>query len=74
MEDPQITKVYFRSDNAGCYHNGELLLSLQALAARHGMVSVRYDFFDSQSGKDVSGWRIASMKTRTLVGLMKVVK
>ena len=73
MEDPQITKVYLRSHNAGCYHSTELLLSLQALAARHGMESVRYDFSDSQSVKDVCGWTIASMKTHTLVRLMKVV-
>ena len=63
MEDPHITKVYFRSDNAGRYDNTELLLSLQALVARHGMVFVRYDFSDPQSGKDVCDRRIASMKT-----------
>ena len=63
MEDPQIAKVYLRSDNAGYYHNTKLLLSLQALAASHGMVFVRYDFSDSQSWKDVCGWRIALMKT-----------
>ena len=63
MEDPQITNVYLRSDNAGCYHNTELLLSLQALSARHGIVVVRYDFSDPQSGKDVCDRRIASMKT-----------
>ena len=65
MEDPQITKVCFlRSENAGCYYITEPLLSLQALASRHGMVLVRLcDFSDSQSGKDICGSRIASMKT-----------
>ena len=62
-EDPHITKVYLRSDNAGCYNDTELLLSLQALVARHGMVFLRYDFSDPQSGKDVCDRRIASMKT-----------
>ena len=62
-ENPQITKVYLRSDNAGCYHNTELLLSLRAMADRHGMVFVRYDYSDPQSGKDVCDRRIASMKT-----------
>ena len=52
-----------RSDNAGCYQNTNLLLSLQALAARHGMVFVHYDFSDPQSGKDVCDHRIVSMKT-----------
>ena len=51
MEDPQITNVYLRSDNAGCYHNTELLLSLQALSARHGIVVVRYDFLIRNQGK-----------------------
>lgn len=63
MEDPQITYVYLRSENAGCYHNTELLLSLQTLSARHEIVVVRYDFSDPQSGKDVCDRRIASMKT-----------
>ena len=31
MEDPSITKFFLRSDNAGCYHNTELLLSLKAV-------------------------------------------
>ena len=48
MEEAQITNVHLRSDNAGCYHNTELLLSLQSLSARHGMVSVRYDLSDPE--------------------------
>ena len=55
MEDPQITKVYLHSDNAGCYHNTEQLLSLQALVARHEMVFVCYDFSDPQTGKESHG-------------------
>ena len=31
MKDPSITKFFLRSDNAGCYHNTELLLSLKAM-------------------------------------------
>lgn len=64
MEDPQITKTYLRSENAGCYYITEPLLSLQAFACRHGMVLARLcDFSDSQSGKDVCGPRIVSMQT-----------
>ena len=63
MEDPSITKFYLRSDNAGCYHNTELLLSLKAMGHRHGVVFKRYDFSEPQSGKDVCDRRIASMKT-----------
>ena len=63
MEDPQLTKVFLRSDNAGCYHNTELLLSLKSMGDRYGVVIERYDFSDPQSGKDVCDRRIASMKT-----------
>ena len=63
MEDPHIATVYLRSDNAGCYHNTELILSLKAMGDRHDVVFSRYDFFDPQSGKDVCDRRIASMKT-----------
>ena len=30
-ETPEIKNVYLRSDNAGCYHSGSLLLSLRRL-------------------------------------------
>ena len=63
MEDPSITKFFLRSENAGCYHNTELLLSLKAMGERHGVEFKRYDFSDPQSGKDVCDRRIASMKT-----------
>ena len=62
-EDPSITKFFLRSDNAGCYHKTELLLSLKAIGERHGVEFKRYDFSDPQSGKDVCGLRIAWMKT-----------
>ena len=63
MEDPHIATVYLLSDNAGCYHNTELILGLKAMGDRHGVVFSRYDFSDPQSGKDVCDRRIASMKT-----------
>ena len=63
MEDPSITKFFLRSDNAGCYHNTELLLSLKAMGERHRVEFKRYDFSDPQSGKDDCDRRIASMKT-----------
>ncbi|CAH3157045.1 unnamed protein product [Porites evermanni] len=63
MEDPSITKFFLRSDNAGCYHNTELLLSLRAMGERHGVEFKPYDFSDPQSCKDVCDRRIASMKT-----------
>ena len=31
---PQIKKVYLRSDNAGCYHNGHMWLCLPEVSKR----------------------------------------
>ncbi|KAK3745426.1 hypothetical protein QZH41_010250, partial [Actinostola sp. cb2023] len=61
-ESPQMTRVYFRSDNAGCYHSGQLLLSLPFIGQRTGITPVRYDFSDPQSGKDICDRKMASMK------------
>ena len=33
-EYPNISQAYVRSDNAGCYHNGALLLSLREVGER----------------------------------------
>jgi len=63
MEGPHVTKVYLRSDNAGCYHTTELLLSLKSMGDRHGVVIERYDFSDPQSGEEVRDRSIAPMKT-----------
>lgn len=58
----KISQVYFRSDNAGCYHNGALLLSLPKVGERTGIRPIRYDFSEPQSGKDVCDRKTASMK------------
>jgi hypothetical protein len=58
----QLFRIYFRSDNAGCYHNAALLLSLPALGQRTGFTICRYDFSDAQSGKDICDRKIAPMK------------
>ena len=59
---PTIKKAYIRSDNAGCYHNGALLLSLPYIAKRTGILPLRYDFSDPQAGKDICDRKIAPMK------------
>lgn len=62
QEYPAVTKAYLRSDNAGCYHNGPLLLSLKEVGERTGVKPVRYDFSDPQAGKDICDRKAASMK------------
>lgn len=61
-ERPDVTQAYFRSDNAGCYKNGPLLLSLKEVGKRVGIRPVRYDFSDPQAGKDICDRKAASMK------------
>lgn len=62
QETPQIQNAYLRSDNAGCYHSGQLLLSLTDIGKRTGVTPVRYDFSDPQSGKDICDRKTAPMK------------
>ena len=61
-EYPSISKAYLRSDNAGCYHNGPLLLCLPEIGKRNGITPIRYDFSDPQAGKDLCDRKIAPMK------------
>lgn len=61
--NPNIKEAFIRSDNAGCYHAAQLILSLQGLSKRVGIKVRRYDFSDPQSGKDICDRRIATMKT-----------
>ena len=39
QEYPAVAKAYFRSDNAGCYHNVPLLLSLREVSGHCNMIS-----------------------------------
>ena len=43
QEYPVVTTAYLRSDNAGCYHNGPLLLRLREVESRIGVRPVRYE-------------------------------
>ncbi|KAL9966751.1 hypothetical protein ACROYT_G024870 [Oculina patagonica] len=62
QEHPDVETAYLKSDNAGCYHNASLLLSLKSIGERTGISIRRYDFSDPQSGKDVCDRKIAPMK------------
>ncbi|KAK3738179.1 hypothetical protein QZH41_007176, partial [Actinostola sp. cb2023] len=61
-EYPNVTQAYFRSDNAGCYKSGPLLLSLKKVGERTGVIPVRNDFSAPQAGKDICDRKAASMK------------
>ncbi|KAI8517595.1 hypothetical protein Bbelb_036120 [Branchiostoma belcheri] len=57
-EKPAHTKVFLRSDNAGCYHCAPLLLPLPMIGLRTGINVLRYNFSDPQTGKDICDRKI----------------
>lgn len=59
---PEIKQIFLRSDNAGCYHNGQLLISLPTIVAQKGLTLKNYSFSESNSGKDVCDRKIAPLK------------
>lgn len=61
-EYPTINKAHLRSDNAGCYHNGPLVVYLSEIGSRTGVTLLRYDFSDPQAGKDICDRKTAPMK------------
>ena len=62
-KSPEIVEAFARSDNAGCYHCALLLLSIHGISQRTGIVTSRYDFSESNSGKDICDRYISPMKS-----------
>ena len=60
---PDVSQVYLRSDKAGCYHFGCLLLSLPGIGDRTGVKITHYDFSEPQAGKDICDRQIAAVKS-----------
>jgi hypothetical protein len=48
---PEIKYVHLRSDNAGCYHGSEAMLSVEQLFKETGVWIKSIDFSDPQGGK-----------------------
>ncbi|XP_052097306.1 uncharacterized protein LOC127732267 [Mytilus californianus] len=59
---PNIKTVFLRSDNAGCYHCGNLWFSIPFISERTGVYIRRYDFSEAQSGKSYCDAKIAHMR------------
>ena len=60
--NPSVKKAYLRSDEAGCYHNSQLIVAARDIGERVGVSIERYDFFEPQSGKDVCDRMLCPMK------------
>lgn len=60
---PNVTKAYFRSDEAGCYHSNQLLAAIKDVGNRVGVAVARYDFSEPQQGKDICDRIICPLKS-----------
>jgi uncharacterized protein YggL (DUF469 family) len=59
---PSLDSVYFRSDEAGCYHNNLLVAAVRDIGERFGITVKNYDFSKPQSGKDICDRIICPLK------------
>lgn len=62
-ENPEITKAYFRQDNAGCYHSATTILSCPTIAKSTGIAIENIDFSDPQGGKGAADRLAATCKS-----------
>lgn len=61
-QNPDLTEIYYRSDNAGCYHSSAVINAAKVVSHRHGIPIKRIDFSDPQGGKDVCDRQAARIK------------
>ena len=66
---PCLTTVYYRQDNAGCYHCGHVITSSSKLGQKEGIVLKRLDFLDPQGGKGACDRKAATIKSHMRVFL-----
>jgi hypothetical protein len=61
-EHPDMQNVYYRQDNAGCYHSATTILSCKVLRDRSGLNFCQLDFCDPQGGKGPCDRKAAQIK------------
>ena len=59
---PELAQIYFRQDNAGCYHSANTLLAVADLAKCTGVHIRAMDFSDPQGGKGSCDRKAALLK------------
>ena len=60
---PNIKNARIRSDEAGCYHNSELIAAISDIGDRVGVSVQSYDFSEPQQGKDICDRIICPLKS-----------
>ncbi len=66
QEKPHLTEAYIKSDNAGCYKSGPLIQHISKRNQGASLKVKRYDFSESQSGKDICDAKSACAKFHML--------
>ena len=66
---PELRSVYYRQDNAGCYHCGATIAGAKVLGEAHGIVIRRLDFSDPQGGKGPCDRKAATIKSHMRIYL-----
>jgi len=61
-ENPDLTSVYLRQDNAGCYHSSSTILACPAIEASTEVKVKCVDFSDPQGGKGAADRMAATAK------------
>ncbi|CAG2213538.1 unnamed protein product [Mytilus edulis] len=61
---PQVTDMFLRSDNAGCYHCGHLWIAIPQISNRTGIQIKQYSYSEAQAGKSYCDSKIAHMRTK----------
>lgn len=60
---PSLKSVFYRSDNAGCYHCGWNIVGAKVQADQAGLILRRMDFSDPQGGKGACDRKAATIKS-----------
>ena len=60
---PSFSTLYYRQDNAGCYHSGQTIVSSSTLGKKAGVTLKRLDFSDPQGGKGACDRKAATIKS-----------
>ena len=66
---PQLKSVFYRQDNAGCYHCGATIVGASFESRCYGVSVKRLDFSDPQGGKEPCDRKAASLKSHMRVYL-----
>ena len=66
---PNLASVYYRQDNAGCYHCGATIVCARVLGEQFGVSIKRLDFSDPQGGKGPCDRKAVTIKSHLRVHL-----